>query len=78
MIGFLVKPGIFLAAIELSMFFIAVLAIFTSVISTFYQEVEDINWVADTVWVIFIRLESVYYISYVSLQSFMSSEQSVK
>ena len=36
MIGFLVKLGIFLAAIELSMFYIAVLAIVLSVISTFY------------------------------------------
>ena len=32
----------------------------------------------DTVWVIFVRLVSVWYISYVSLQSFMSSELSVK
>ena len=42
------------------------------------QEGTDIERVADTVWVIFVRLASVQYISYVSLQSFMSSELSVK
>ena len=42
------------------------------------QEGKDIERVADTVWVIFVRIMSVQYISYVSLQSFMSSELSVK
>lgn len=36
MIGFIVKIGVFLAAIESSMFFIALLSILFSVISTFY------------------------------------------
>ena len=37
-----------------------------------------ISRVEDLIWVIFFRLASVYYIFYVILQSFMSSEQSVK
>ena len=36
MIGFLVKIGIFLAAIEASMYFVAIVSILFSVISTFY------------------------------------------
>ena len=43
-----------------------------------YSEGQEINQVADLVWVVFVRLAFVYYISYVSLQSFMSSELSVK
>ena len=38
----------------------------------------DLNWVADVLWVVFVCLVSIYYISYVSLQSFMSIELSVK
>jgi NADH-quinone oxidoreductase subunit N len=36
MIGFLVKIGIFLASIEASMYFVAIISILCSVISTFY------------------------------------------
>lgn len=36
MIGFLVKIGIFLASIEASMYFVALVSILCSVISTFY------------------------------------------
>jgi NADH-quinone oxidoreductase subunit N len=36
MVGFLVKIGIFLAAIETSMYFVAIISILCSVISTFY------------------------------------------
>ena len=36
MIGFLVKIGVFLASIESSMYFIALISILCSVISTFY------------------------------------------
>ena len=36
MIGFLVKIGIFLASIEASMYFVAIVSILCSVISTFY------------------------------------------
>ena len=36
------------------------------------------DWVADILWVIFVFLDSVQYISYVSLHSFMSTEHSVK
>lgn len=36
LIGFLTKMGIFLSAIEVSMFFVAIVSILTSVISTFY------------------------------------------
>ena len=42
------------------------------------QEAVDINLVADVLWFIFVHLASVQYISYVSLYSFMSIEQSVK
>ena len=38
----------------------------------------DIKRVADVLWIVFVRLASVYYISYVSIQSFMSIKQSVK
>ena len=37
-----------------------------------------INRVMDVLWVVFVRLASVYCISYASLQIFMSIEQSVK
>ena len=36
MVGFLVKIGIFLALVEASMYFIAIISILCSVISTFY------------------------------------------
>ena len=42
------------------------------------KEGQDVNWVADIIWVVFVRLAYVEYISYVSLHSFMSSELSVK
>jgi len=36
MVGFLVKIGIFLASIEASMYFVAIISILCSVVSTFY------------------------------------------
>ena len=43
-----------------------------------WQEGQEIIRVTDLIWVVFVRLSSTQYISYVSLQSFMSIEQSVK
>jgi NADH-quinone oxidoreductase subunit N len=36
MIGFFVKLGVFLTAIDISMYFVAVISIFCSVVATFY------------------------------------------